>query len=64
MPDPIELPGWLKWLLKKVLIWLAKRAYEKLVQGMWVKIELKGDVIHIYIKLEDNPPPIVDYLHL
>jgi len=59
-----KLPGWLKWMLKKVLIWLARKAYNEMTKGIWVKVELKEDVLHIYIKLEDNPPKMTDYLIL
>lgn len=59
-----KIPWWIKWFLKKALIWLARKAYKKLVEGLWIKVELKEDVLHIYIKLEDNPPAIAEYLHL
>jgi len=64
MPDPINLPGWVKWLLKMALKAIIKRAYKQLISGLWVKISYEGDILHIFIKLEDNPPPIIDYLHL
>lgn len=62
--NPVKI-GWLaKIALKYALRWLVKNFYRKLTDGLWVKIPIDNDIIHIYIKLEDKPPPIVEYLHL
>lgn len=58
------MPTLVKWALKLALKWLIKHALKKLEEGIWIKVELKEDVLHIRIKLEDNPPKIAEYLLL
>lgn len=60
----MKLPWWVAWILRTALKWLVKNALKKLSEGIWIKLEIKEDVLHIYIKLEDNPPAFVDYLNL
>lgn len=56
-----KIPFWLKLLLKITLQALIKRLLQELREGIWIKVPFMGDILHIHIKLEDDPPVRADW---